>query len=157
MWVRNSVQGQRLDCYCLWLHHGPNLLPYRLTVLWYRIFPETVVLRQLDDMLVAVRLNLWLRKCVLPASCGKDLGQWSNPTYLGRYIANGGLIALFSSVAGRKSDWFLMWKKPEDVFTYTFTGLWNITRQEFRCLWQLSMTTYYGVFERMPKVHHLLL
>jgi hypothetical protein len=106
MWVRNSVQGQRLDWCRFGRHHGPNLLPCRLTALWYRIFPETVVLRQLDGVPIDARLNLWLRKCWLAAPRGKDLGKRSNPTYLGRWIANGRLIARFSSVAGCNSDWF---------------------------------------------------
>ena len=50
------------------------------------------------------RLNLWLRKCELPTLCGEDLGQSSNPSYLGKWIANGGgLIGRFSSVAGCNS------------------------------------------------------
>ena len=35
------------------------------------------------------------------------MGQWSNPTYLGRWTANGGIITRFYSVAGYNSDFFL--------------------------------------------------
>jgi hypothetical protein len=71
---------------------GPYLLPDTLTQR-YRDFLETVLPGLLEDVPLAVRQSLWFQHDQAPAHYGKDVRQWLNATYPGRWIRRGGLIA----------------------------------------------------------------
>jgi hypothetical protein len=94
-----------------------RLLPDRLTVQRYRDFLETVLPGLFEDVPLVVRQKLWFQHDGAPAHCGKDVRQWLNATYPGRWIGRGRPIAWPPrSPALTPMDFFLRGHLKEQVY-----------------------------------------